>query len=86
MIFSTKRCNSRYISLIVQILSSESVAPHTRATIVDANGPSYLVSMLLESVAEDASDDPLVLESLRAILQLTAEASSYANLSSSSLG
>eukprot|EP00592_Proboscia_alata_P003201 CAMPEP_0194375938 /NCGR_PEP_ID=MMETSP0174-20130528/24497_1 /TAXON_ID=216777 /ORGANISM="Proboscia alata, Strain PI-D3" /LENGTH=2279 /DNA_ID=CAMNT_0039156461 /DNA_START=633 /DNA_END=7472 /DNA_ORIENTATION=+ len=71
---------------IAQILSSLSVAPHTRAAIVDANGLSYLVSILSESVAEDASDDPLVLESLSAILQLAAGASSYANLSSSSLG
>ena len=53
---------------IAQILSSWSVVPHTRVAIVDANGLSYLVSILLESVAEDSGDDSLVFESLSAIL------------------
>jgi len=70
---------------VAQILSSLSVAPHTRAAIVEAKGLSYLVQLLVDTnlVDSEAShcewDEPLALAAGNALLQLAAGAMAHAS-------
>ena len=62
-----------------QILSGLSVAPHTRAAIVEAKGLNYLVQLLVNSSEADAKwDEPLALAAGNALLQLAAGAMMHA--------
>jgi len=60
---------------VAQILSSLSLAPHTRAAINKADGPSYLVQLLIhamQDIPNDTWDEHLALAAGNALLQLTA--------------
>jgi len=67
---------------VAQILSSLSVAPHTRAAIVDAKGLNYLVQLVVYSVHElpaDKIDEPLALAAGSALLRIAAGAMSHSS-------
>lgn len=67
---------------VAQILSSLSVAPHTRAAIVDAKGLNYLVQLVVYSAHElpaNKIDEPLALAAGSALLRIAAGAMSHSS-------
>ena len=70
-----------YIRLAAaQILSGPSVAPHTRADIIEAKGVNYLVHFLVKSSeAYTKWEEPMALEAGNALLQLAAGAMMHAS-------
>ena len=75
--------NQRDIRLAVaQILSNLSIAPHTRAAIVDAKGLNYLVQLVVYSthdLPEDKIDEHLALAAGSALLRIAAGAMSHSS-------
>lgn len=67
---------------VAEILASLSIAPHTRAAVIDNNGLEFLVNLLLNYSDEDGSWDgqgPTTLAVGNALLQLSAGAMANSN-------
>lgn len=67
---------------VAQILASLSIAPHTRAAIIDNNGLEQLVQLLLNCSTADGTwngQEPTTLAVGNALLQLSAGAKAYSN-------
>ena len=62
---------------VAQILKSLTIAPHTRAAIVDAKGIKYIVQLLVNSSEHSVEHEKIFLAAASSLLQLGANAIKY---------